>query len=215
MIRLVQRRLIIPRGDTGIFTIPVLANSNGVGVAVFSIIDPLTQTLIFQKEIQSRGDTLEITLTHNDTVNLPVGKYEWDIKFYLSPVYANNKVVDGQEVDSYYAAFGSPICEIRQTGDNLLAATNAPGTTLNSSQLDLINHALRELNNAVTQTQTNVTHYPIIVEGYWYVWDAVQGEYVTTNTQAEPPLDEYLRVEDIRPITQEELEEIIGGGDDS
>jgi len=42
MIRLVQRRLIIPRGDTGIFTIPVLANSNGVGVAVFSIIDPLT-----------------------------------------------------------------------------------------------------------------------------------------------------------------------------
>lgn len=38
MIRLIQRRLIIPRGDTGSFTIPMLENvSKANTIAIFSI----------------------------------------------------------------------------------------------------------------------------------------------------------------------------------
>ena len=209
MIRLVQRRLIIPRGDTGMFTIPVLANVTGAGVAVFSIIDPMTQTLIFQKEIQTNGEMLEIELTHNDTVNLPVGKYEWDIKYYIEPVYADNKVVNGQEVDSYYAAFGLPICEIKQTGDNLLTNSDSPNTTLTANQLNIITSALNDLTAALQQSNANVSHYPTIVDSYWHVWDAVQGQYVNTGVRAEPQMSEYIRKEDLAALTTQELQNII------
>jgi len=43
MIRLIQRRLIIPRGDTGEFSIPAITNKNTGDVAIFTIFDPLTQ----------------------------------------------------------------------------------------------------------------------------------------------------------------------------
>ena len=34
------------------------------------------------------------------------------------------------------------------------------------------------------QSATNVTHYPKVVDGYWYVWDASKNEYVNTNVDA-------------------------------
>lgn len=34
------------------------------------------------------------------------------------------------------------------------------------------------------QSETNVTHYPKIVDGYWHVWDAFNEEYVNTNVDA-------------------------------
>ena len=34
------------------------------------------------------------------------------------------------------------------------------------------------------QSATNVTHYPKVVDGYWYVWDASKNEYVNTNVYA-------------------------------
>lgn len=147
MIRLVKNSLIIPRGDTGDFTIPTIASSPN-GIAVFSILDPLTHTLIFQKEIESTNDFLTITFDHEETVNLPIGTFEWDIKYYSNPVYANGKVVDGEEIDSYYAAFELPICEIRETGDSLLLADDVPTSTLRADQINLITAALAEVNTA-------------------------------------------------------------------
>ena len=82
MIRLIQRRLIIPRGDTGTFTVPVLITENVGDLAVFSILDKRTDTKVFEKIVQVSDDTITIEFTHNDTVNLPVGKFVWDIKFY-------------------------------------------------------------------------------------------------------------------------------------
>lgn len=35
------------------------------------------------------------------------------------------------------------------------------------------------------QTDTNVTHYPKIVDEYWYVWDATQNDFVNTGVDAE------------------------------
>lgn len=209
MIRLVQRRLIIPRGDTGTFTIPVLAGADGTSVAVFSIIDPMTQSLIFQKEVAISGDKLQIELTHNETVNLPVGKFQWDIKCYVNPVYAENKVVNGEEVDSYYAAFDLPICEIRQTGDALLTNANVPSATLTAEQLNIITSALNDLTAALQQSNTNVSHYPTIIDGMWHVWDANSNEYVSTGVHAEPVMAGYVRQEDLEALSAQELQNII------
>lgn len=184
MIRLVQRRLIIPRGDTGTFSIPVLKPGQTGNVAVFTIFDDATKTKVFTKEIASEGDVLNITLTHLETVNLQAGKYLWDIKYYSNPVYTDDELTDGEEVDSYYAGFTLPVCEIRETADNFLLADNAPGATLTPTQLDMISAALRNLQHGIAQVQENVEHYPYIQDNYWYIWDSESEQFVNTEVCA-------------------------------
>jgi len=85
MVRMIQRRLIIPRGDTGSFSIPCLKPINEGDVAVFTIFDPKTHTKFPSKIANIEGDKLNIAFSHNDTVNLKPGKYLWDIKIYTNP----------------------------------------------------------------------------------------------------------------------------------
>lgn len=50
---------------------------------------------------------------------------------------------------------------------------------------NVIQHALEEMEDAVEQTQANVTHYPVIGDnGNWMVWDAVAEHYQDTNVKA-------------------------------
>lgn len=183
MIRLIQRRLIIPRGDTGSFSIPVLKDSTD-NIAVFTIFDETTHTKMFQKLISSEGDALNIAFSHSDTVNLKPGKYVWDIKYYSTPQFIENELVNGDEVDSYYAGFSLPICEIRETADNYLVSPDAPTATLAPNQVEIITSAINELNEAIKKTEENVEHYPIIRDNIWYVWDAELGDYNSTNISA-------------------------------
>ena len=90
MIRLIQRRLIIPRGDTGSFTIPTLATAAESDIAVFTVFDTTTRTKLFEKIVSAGSDTITINFTHEDTVNLKPGKYLWDIKFYKDPKYVKD-----------------------------------------------------------------------------------------------------------------------------
>lgn len=184
MIRLIQRRLIIPRGDTGTFSVPVLSSYNSGDAAVFSIIDPKTQRRIYNKLMYVTDSVISVRFEHGDTVNLPVGKFLWDIKFYQDPIIDEGQVVGGKEVDSYYAAFTMPECEVRQTGDNLLTADDAPGSTLTPQQVNTINATLLALNEAIEKTETNVTHYPTIIDGVWNVWDANLEGYAATGVEA-------------------------------
>lgn len=184
MIRLIQRRLIIPRGDTGTFSVPVLSSYNNGDVAVFSIIDPKTQCKVYNKLMYVTDSVISIRFEHGDTVNLPVGKFLWDIKFYQDPVIDEGQVVSGKEVNSYYAAFTMPECEVRQTGDNMLMADDSPGSTLTPQQINAINAALVALSEAVAKTELNVLHYPIIIDGEWNVWDANLEDYTTTGIEA-------------------------------
>ena len=64
MIRLVQRRLIIPRGDTGSFTLPVISSLNIGDVAVFTIFDTKRQAKIFQKIVEPENNALVIRFEH-------------------------------------------------------------------------------------------------------------------------------------------------------
>lgn len=184
LIRLIQRKLIIPRGDTGSFNIPAIAAASNSDVAVFTIFDCTTKTKLFQKSIAATSDVLTFEFTHNDTVNLPPGNYVWDIKFYKNPVYADEELVNGEEIDSYYAGYSLPTCEIRETSDNLLMNSSAPSATLTPAQLDIISAALASLSQAVVNTEENVSHYPIIQNNTWYVWDATTNEYVSTGVSA-------------------------------
>ena len=159
MIRLVQRTLIIPRGDTGFFTIPQLATADASNAAVFTIFDPKTHSKIFEKQISTNEEMLTISFTHFDTVNLPVGKYKWDIKFYKNPTTLNEELVDGEEVNSYYSAFSLPDCEIRETGDRLLTAEDAPIATLSPQQLNVVNDLINELRNTMNQIQEILGEY--------------------------------------------------------
>ena len=120
MIRLIQRRLIIPQGDTGSFTIPVLPGLKAGDIAVFTIFDMTTKSKVYQKVFNDFDETLTVRFEHEDTANLPAGKFYWDIKIYQEPIYdEDNNLIGGKEVDSYYAAYALPECEIRLTSDGL------------------------------------------------------------------------------------------------
>lgn len=158
MIRLVQRRLIIPRGDTGSFSIPALPDVKTGDVAVFTIFDTLHNSIVYQKIVEELQDLVTVRFEHQDTVNLPVGNYYWDIKIYKNPVFVDEELVDGEEVDSYYAAYSLPECEIRLTGDSLLTADEAPNTTLTPETINFINASLNELQDLVQQAKDSVSN---------------------------------------------------------
>lgn len=114
MIRLIQRRLIIPRGDTGSFSIPTLGSVTEGDVAIFGIFDPLTHKAVLMKKFNATVPTLTIVFESEDTINIEPRKYTWDITIYKSPIYdEENMLIGAAEINSYYAAYKLPICEIR------------------------------------------------------------------------------------------------------
>ena len=153
MIRLVNKKLIIPRGDTGSFSLPALTSLSEGDKAIFSIIDTKTNKILLPKECTYENDILTIEFTHYDTVNLPVGKYYWDIKIYQGAEIVENEIVNGIEVDSYYAAYQLPVCEIRQTGDKLLTIDNDNASVLNNENFNLLNATLNEVRDANSALQ--------------------------------------------------------------
>lgn len=115
MIRLINRRLIIPRGDSGSFILPILSPiDKEYDKAYFAVLDRLTDTTILEKECSINEDTLFIDLEPRDT-DIPAGKYYWDIKVYHSPVYDNKgNIIESEQVDSYYSAYKLPYCIIKE-----------------------------------------------------------------------------------------------------
>ena len=123
MIRVIQRRLIIPRGDTGTFTLPLLPGTEQGDIAVFSIYDPLKKEVIYQRQYTITEEELNIPFAHEDTLDIePSNRYEWDVKIYHGPVYADGVdsedaktiPINGASINSYYSAFSLPTCEIRE-----------------------------------------------------------------------------------------------------
>jgi len=118
MIRLIQRRLIIPRGDTGSFTIPCLSTVSNNDKVIFFIFNPLTHKKTFQKEAEIDDGLININFSYNETLSIPAGKYVWDIKYYKNPIIEDDEIIDAEEVNSYYASFSLPICEIKETAED-------------------------------------------------------------------------------------------------
>ena len=72
------------------------------------------------------------------------------------------------------------------------SAISADKSSLSASQFadeasdfaDSANQSANQAEEFKNQSATNVTHYPKVVDGYWYVWDASNNEYVNTNVDA-------------------------------
>lgn len=119
MIRLVQRKLIIPRGDTGTFSLPINETIASGDIALFVIFNPLTQSTLFNKiiSLDAGATTLNIEFSYNDTIDLTPGHYRWDVKIYHEPEYDEEDILIGAaQVNSYYASYSLPPCEIREGG---------------------------------------------------------------------------------------------------
>ena len=116
MIRVIQRRLIIPCGDTGTFTLPLLPTAELGDTAVFSIYDPLTKKTLLQKKVIVSGNEISFEFERSWTINIePSDRYEWDVRIYHNPTSQNEDGIptDAEAIDSYYSAFLLPPCEIR------------------------------------------------------------------------------------------------------
>lgn len=124
MIRLIKRKLIIPQGDTGTFTIPLQGTLSGEGDrAIFNIYDTLTHQTKLKLDgvVSEDGDAITFTFSSKDTLGIEPdpndqgGRYVWDVTLlrgaYIDP--QTNKTVYS-EVDSYYAAFSLPTCVIKR-----------------------------------------------------------------------------------------------------
>lgn len=119
MIRVVARRLIIPCGDTGTFTIPILNTAQAGDTAILYIFDPLYRTTLLEKKITvpvSDDGTMTFSFVREDTINIePSNRYEWDIKIIRNPVFdEEGHLSDGNTIDSYYSAFKRPVCHITE-----------------------------------------------------------------------------------------------------
>ena len=102
--------------------------------------------------------------------------------------------------------------DVGEDAQSASQSANSASQSANSASQSA-NNASQSANQAEqfkNQSETNVTHYPKVVDGYWYVWDAVNEEYVNTNVDArgikgdtgesgvyigtEPPTDEDMDV---------------------
>lgn len=107
MLRIIGSRIMLPKGDTGSFRMPIrkelISNST---VVVFSVFDKLTRKTILEKNFPVREDGFcYIYIDHGDTKDLPVGKYYWDLKAYYMPKYdEDGKIIDAMEIDSTYSS---------------------------------------------------------------------------------------------------------------
>lgn len=124
MIRLIQRRLIIPQGDTGTFTIPMQGVMEANDRAIISIYDNLTHTTVLEKEMEVKEGALSYTFASDDTINLEPddrgNRYSWDITIQRNPLYdEHNELIHYDSVDSYYAAFSLPPCIIKRVTRNV------------------------------------------------------------------------------------------------
>ena len=125
MIRLIRRRLIIPRGDTGSFTIPLQGTVEENDTVIFFIYDPMTKKQVAFIKGEIEGDIVTINFTPDKTAVLEPRKYYWDIVIYKNPEYEEGDEehefppINGEEINSYYAAFSLPICEIKEATRNV------------------------------------------------------------------------------------------------
>ena len=148
MIRMIGRRLVIPRGDSGSFSLPALYKASSGDIAIFGIFNPLTHENVLTKIIEFTSPALTFTFSPSDTINLEPRKYNWDITIYKDPAYdEEGQLIGAAEVDSYYSAYNKlPICEITETvldmnkerwktRDRISTITNAQKNTYNNMSM--------------------------------------------------------------------------------
>lgn len=121
MIRIIGTRLIMPRGDTTIFTLPSRGYNDEGDIAMFCVKDTLTHNTVVKKIADASQDFLVFELEHKDTCELEAKKYNWDITIYRKPEYdiETGEVVGAMEVESYYAAMKKPVFHLVDSANDV------------------------------------------------------------------------------------------------
>lgn len=91
----------LSRGDTGEVTIGVSGYTFASNDrALFTVRHAGTKEVKMRRELPIENNTVTVTFVNSDTDSLDAGKYEWDVRFVVNPVYENGEIVDGDEVNT-------------------------------------------------------------------------------------------------------------------
>lgn len=105
MIRIIGKRLIMAKGDTGKIVLPNISNYNQYAVAVLTVYDPLYRTKVIEKITRANEEFLSFSFDAVDTQQLEPRSYNWDVTIYLKPLFDEDGFpIDGEEVHSYYGS---------------------------------------------------------------------------------------------------------------
>ena len=85
---------------------------------------------------------------------------------------SNTVKEDVQSANQFASSASQSASSANQFANNASQSANSASQSANQAE---------EFKN---QSATNVTHYPKVVNGYWYVWDASKNEYINTNVDA-------------------------------
>lgn len=91
--------ITLSRGDTGEVTIGATGYTFGSNDrALFTIRNASTKEVKVRRILEIINNIVTITFVNSDTDSLDAGKYEWDIRYVINPVYDDGEIVDGDEV---------------------------------------------------------------------------------------------------------------------
>ena len=99
MFRIEGTTITLSRGDTGEVSIGVSGYSFGSNDrALFTVRNASNQEVKMRRELEIVDNIVTVTFVNSDTDSLPAGRYEWDVRYVINPVYENGQIVDGDEV---------------------------------------------------------------------------------------------------------------------
>jgi len=106
MLRLIGKRIMINKGDTGMLILPNIAAGCTNAVAVLTVYDKLYKQKIIEKATPAVEDMLSFSFESQDTSELEPRTYYWDVKIYHNPLLDEDDFpLTGSVVDSYYGSF--------------------------------------------------------------------------------------------------------------
>ena len=106
-----DKSIIIPRGDTGVFTVSITGEIQPDAVPIFAVSNSFGHTYI-AKQCDISDGVVTVALDNADTKNISGGEYNWDIRLVTrrnadnnDDIYASNDIV---AIDSIFSANGLP-----------------------------------------------------------------------------------------------------------
>lgn len=117
MLRTRFRTIHIPRGDTGLISLPNVAPYEQDGsIAILFVYDESQRKAVLTKQTSAEDENLMFSFAPEDTANLEEKTYLWDVKIYKRPTYdEDGNLAGADQIDSIYAAYELPEFIVEQT----------------------------------------------------------------------------------------------------
>jgi hypothetical protein len=181
-----------------VFDLSYLTGTYGSGTAVL-VVKRSQDTTAYPATITQDGNTLTWTITEVDTYYVGAGECElmWYVnnglaKTIIYPVVVMRDILQAtEEPPDAYENWVEHLTELgAETQQNAQAAAqSATEAETAQGKAEDAQHAAEAAQDAAEEAATKAeeasAHAPIIVNGYWYSWDATTEAYQNTNVKAE------------------------------